>query len=231
MSVLAVVGGQYGSEGKGVIVSKLSGGVTCAIRTGGPNAGHSIKHEGRVWKMRSIPCSWINPTAKLVIGPGAVLNAELLTKEADELEAAGYSIRNRLTIDPRATLITHADEHFESLAHDDQGSLVRRIGSTGGGVGEARIRKIRRNEQDWESIGSLAEHGFLVHDTLALANMHALLGRVLLEGAQGYGLSLSLVRWPFVTAANCTAAQLLSDAGMGLVGKFQTMIVFRSHPI
>jgi adenylosuccinate synthase len=230
MSVLAVVGGQYGSEGKGVIVSKLSGGVTCAVRTGGPNAGHSIKHEGRIWKMRSIPCSWINPIAKLVIGPGAVLNAQLLVSEADELEAAGYSIRDRLIIDPRATLILGPDEEYER-ARPGRNAISASIGSTGEGVGEARVRKIRRNELDWEPAGSLSEHGFLVRDTLPLVNVNALVGRVLLEGTQGYGLSLSLGRWPFVTSANCTAAQLMSDAGIGMIGEFETMIVFRSFPI
>jgi adenylosuccinate synthase len=235
MSILAVVGGQYGSEGKGVIVSKLSADATCAVRTGGPNAGHSIIHEGRVWKMRSIPCSWINPTTRLVIGPGAVLNAELLIKEADEIEAAGYHIRDRLMIDPRATLILGIDEDNETSPHEDQGiatsSLTSRIGSTGEGVGEARIRKIRRNSDNWMPAEILIPNRFLVRDTLPIVNTHALLGQVLLEGTQGYGLSLSLGRWPYVTSANCTAAQLMSDAGLGLVGEFHTLIVFRSFPI
>lgn len=226
MSILSVVGGQYGSEGKGVIVAALSDGVTLAVRTGGPNAGHSLIHDGRVWKMRSIPCSWINPKAMLVIGPGAVLNVELLIHEVEEIEAAGYNIRDRLMVDPRATLTMHADEVTE------QGRLVNTIGSTGEGVGEARVRKVRRDPKNWITADQVfKEHGILVRDTLPVVNMHAIAGALLLEGTQGYGLSLSLGRWPYVTSANCTAAQLLSDAGVGLVGVFETMIVFRSYPI
>ena len=59
--VLAVIGAQYGSEGKGVIVHHLADRYDVHVRVGGPNAGHTIKHDGYVYKMRSIPCGWTNP--------------------------------------------------------------------------------------------------------------------------------------------------------------------------
>ena len=226
MAVLAVVGGQYGSEGKGVIVSHLSAGADCAVRTGGPNAGHSIKHEGRVWKMRSIPCSWINPRCALIIGPGAVLNPAVLIKEADALEEAGYSIRKRLLIDQRATIITADDVVAEAGAGLEEG-----IGSTLEGVGYARIRRIGRDPHDWVSAKRLEDHGFTVGDTLSAVNAVAVIGDLLLEGTQGYGLSLTTGDWPFVTSHNTTAAQLQADAGLGLMDTFETMIVYRSFPI
>ena len=68
--ILAVVGAQYGSEGKGVIVNYLANRYHVHVRTGGPNAGHSFIHKGRIWKMQVIPCGWTNPEAILVLGRG-----------------------------------------------------------------------------------------------------------------------------------------------------------------
>src|ERR1700690_1707188 len=136
MATIALVGGQYGSEGKGVIAAFLAPQTVMAIRTGGPNAGHSLKHEGQVWKMRSIPCAWINPETTLVIGAGAVINPHVLLAEIAAIEQAGYSIKDRLYVDRAATLITEIDEYAEE-------DIARQISSTREGVGQARIRKIQ----------------------------------------------------------------------------------------
>lgn len=226
MGTLALVGGQYGSEGKGVIAAALAQGATLAVRTGGPNAGHSINHERRIWKMRSIPCAWVNPTCTLVIGPGAIIDPEVLIREADELEAAGYKIRERLLIDPAATVIIPVDRIAE------EHTIVGPIGSTGEGVGAARIRKMARFYPDMPTTIK-ALPGFRVEPTIAATNYHAIAGHVLLEGTQGYGLSLHHGQWPYVTSANTTAAQLASDAGLGIIGNsgWGVLVVFRSFPI
>jgi len=236
MSTLALVGGQYGSEGKGVIAARLAHRSTLAVRTGGPNAGHSLNHEGRVWKMRSVPCAWVNPKCKLVIGPGAVIDPEVLAAEVEALEDAGYKIIKRLWIDENATIISQADRHRERGGRGWQAyghpPITERISSTGEGVGEARMRKIRRDDSEWAGAGDVLE-AFGVGNTLPLINTHALTGRVLLEGTQGYGLSLHHGAWPYVTSANCTAAQLASDAGLGIHPdiSFGALVVFRSFPI
>jgi len=228
MSTLALVGGQYGSEGKGVIAARLAHRSTLAVRTGGPNAGHSLNNEGRVWKMRSVPCAWVNPECKLVIGPGAVIDPEVLDREVTELEAAGFHIINRLYIDPAVTIINESDRTWEKDV------LASSISSTAEGVGGARMRKIRRHRDYWVTTGdTLIVAGYKVQPTIAMINTHALAGRVLLEGTQGYGLSLHHGQWPYVTSANCTAAQLASDAGLGIHPdtSFGALVVFRSYPI
>src|SRR5690606_3570968 len=86
--VLAVVGAQYGSEGKGVIVNHIANRYQVHVRVGGPNAGHSFVHKGRVWKMQVIPCGWTNPDAILVLGRGMLVNPETLALELRELGRA-----------------------------------------------------------------------------------------------------------------------------------------------
>lgn len=231
MGVLALVGGQYGSEGKGVIANHIADDVTVAVRVGGPNAGHSLQHEGRVWKMRSVPCAWTNPKALLVIGAGAVLDSLELVKEVDALEAAGYRIRERLMVDQAATIILPDDLHAERHATPGgPGALTDTIASTGEGVGAARIRRIKRQPEIWQSAEeALAPARISVVDTVPILNLLARSGVCLLEGTQGFGLSITYGHWPYVTSRDCTAAQLVADTGIG--APFESIVVFRSHPI
>lgn len=231
MGVLALVGGQYGSEGKGVIANHIANDTDVAVRVGGPNAGHSLIHEGRVWKMRSIPCAWTNPKALLVIGAGAVIDPELLIREVDDLEAAGYPIRDRLMVDQAATIILPDDLHAERTnTPGGPGALTETIASTGEGVGAARIRRIRRQPEIWRTAAeALTPARISVVDTIPLLNLLANTGMVVLEGTQGFGLSITFGQWPFVTSRDCTSTQLMADAGIG--GGHSSLIVFRSHPI
>jgi len=235
VSILTLTGGQYGSEGKGVIASKIAPSTDLAVRTGGPNAGHSLIHEGRVWKMRSIPCAWTNPRCLLVIGAGAVIDPELLIHEVRELEAAGYAVRNRLIVDRAATPILPIDRTAEGHNSEHPDLLRTRIGSTAEGVGAARLRRIWRDPNNWVSAEeALDGSGISVAETAPVVNMYTLGGRrVMLEGTQGFGLSLSFGHWPYVTSANCHAAQLVADAGIGLVVgvPIQNLTVFRAYPI
>ncbi|MGH4014819.1 MAG: adenylosuccinate synthetase [Pseudonocardiaceae bacterium] len=68
-----VVGGQFGSEGKGKIAAYLASEMTMAIRTGGPNAGHTIENGGKFCRVQSVPCAFINPSCTLALGAGAVI--------------------------------------------------------------------------------------------------------------------------------------------------------------
>lgn len=230
MPTLAIVGGQYGSEGKGVIAHSLATRTTAAVRTGGPNAGHSIIHEGRVWKMRSVPVAWTNPSTTLLIGPGAVVDPVTLIKEVEQIEAAGYQIKNRLRVDARATMIIGEDHEREGDTLEGGGLHLSRIGSTLEGVGAARIRRIARDDRRWvRPADLLPEVGIDVGDTLGVMSFHHLTGNLMLEGTQGFGLSLHHGTWPWVTSADCTVQQLANDAGVGIVN--EALVVFRSFPI
>ena len=76
--ITVLVGGQYGSEGKGAVVAHIANEYNVHVRVGSPNAGHTIYWRGEKHVMQSIPCGWINPNATIVIGRGALLNMKQL---------------------------------------------------------------------------------------------------------------------------------------------------------
>src|SRR5229473_6868128 len=104
-SVDIVIGLQAGSEGKGKVIQYLSDHYDFAIRVGGYQAGHTLYHNGRKHANRILPCSWVNPRCVLVIGAGAFISEEVLAGEIAEIEQSGMSVRQRLYIDPRATIV------------------------------------------------------------------------------------------------------------------------------
>ena len=72
MSVWVVVGGQYGSEGKGKITSYLAlqEDAAVVVRCGGPNAGHTVYHKGQRHVLRQVPAGYVNPRSRLLLAPG-----------------------------------------------------------------------------------------------------------------------------------------------------------------
>lgn len=240
--VVALVGAQAGSEGKGAVAAAIAGDYGVHIRTGGPNAGHTFYHEGRKWVARSIPCGWINPAAKIVIGPGAMIDVALLRKEAEEIEAAGYRIMDRLFVDENASLIDPIRHHtFEGGVSGDAHQL---IGSTGEGVGPARMARVARrtfpSDIPWAKLDLVGDrrdlfkwlHTHSGFDTVNLVNSWIDKGEnVLLEGTQGSTLSLTHGPWPYCTSTDTNAGQLAVDAGISpsLVG--MTILVVRTFPI
>ena len=76
-----LVGGQYGSEGKGAVAAHVANDYDVHVRVGSPNAGHTIYWNGEKHVMQSIPCGWINPKATIIIGRGALLNMKQFMKE------------------------------------------------------------------------------------------------------------------------------------------------------
>jgi adenylosuccinate synthase len=218
---LALVGGQYGSEGKGVIAAGLAHLFEAAVRTGGPNAGHSLYHRQQLYKMRQVPCAWVNDECRLFIGAGAVVNPVLLEEEARRVGRAVF-------IDPQAALVLPHHEHAEKHM-----GLREQIGSTTEGVGAARIEKIARDgvvvlarDYDWAS-------GMVVLENVAdeLYDLRKRAGYVMLEGTQGAGLSLHHGQYPFVTSAETNAAALAADAGIPPSDVEHTHLVVRTFPI
>lgn len=229
-SVDVLIGGQFGSEGKGVIAKHLAERYAVHVRVGGPNAGHTFSHEGKIWKMQTVPCGWTNPDAALVIGRGAVFSPDLLRKEMRALDRAGYKVSDRLFVDPGALVI---QEHHAKGEGGVAGEMHRLIGSTGEGVGLARADRLSRipGRARFAAEGEpwLRTH---LYDTVALLDNHTSAGSpVMLEGTQGFGLSLVHGFWPFVTSHDTTAAQLCADAGVGIPAVRDVIMVIRTHPI
>lgn len=224
MPVSVVVGGQYGSEGKGKVSEWLARerGATHAIRVGGPNSGHTvIDRAGKTWVFRQLPTAVVNPNVIAVIGAGSFLDLEVL---GEEIHAAKIE-PDRLIIHPRAVVIEVQDKISEASG------LTSRIGSTGSGTGAA-LR--RRNDRE-EGVRFAADIGELkpfVRDATRDITQACRRSRVVLEGTQGFGLSVLFgTKYPYVTSRDTTAAAFLSEAGISPLDVDELALVLRCHPI
>lgn len=226
---MAVVGAQYGSEGKGVVAHYLSKEYDIAVRTGGPNAGHSFVHEGKLYKMQSLPCGWVNPNCWLIIGRGALIAVDVLLKEIEEVSKV-TSLVGRLHIDAGAGII---DERHHQEEGGVNGDMHKRMGSTGEGVGAARRDRMMREPSKFRFARDIAELAPYIYDDTAEALYSGVSGgkSLLLEGTQGAGLSLIHGSWPHVTSNDTNAAQMAADAGIPPQWVDDTILVARTYPI
>jgi adenylosuccinate synthase len=217
-----IVGGQYGSEGKGHIASYLSREYGVLVRVGGPNAGHKVVLADGPYTHHQLPSGTLrNPGAKLIIAPGAVVNPELLLKEARECKV-NYQ---RLSIDPQTMVITDGDRKREA-------GLQQRISSTGQGVGFATARRILDRGKRVLLAKDIRELKPFIRDTWELLEQSYRLGeRVLVEGTQGAGLSLFHGYYPYVTSRDTNASGCLSEAGVSATRVRKTIMVCRTYPI
>jgi adenylosuccinate synthase len=217
-----IVGGQYGSEGKGHIASYLSREYAVLVRVGGPNAGHKVILESGPYVHHQLPSgTQRNPAAKLIIAPGAVVNPESLLKEIRECKVD----HDRLSIDPQTMIITARDCKAEA-------GLQKRISSTGQGVGVATARRILHRGKRLKLAKDVRELQPYIQDTWeVLERTYNTGGRVLVEGTQGTGLSLFHGFYPYVTSRDTTVSGCLSEAGISPSRVRKTIMVCRTYPI
>lgn len=232
--ILALVGAQFGSEGKGVVSYMMRDEFPIAVRTGGPNAGHSFVHEGQLYKMQSIPCTWPAKNVTLIIGAGALIDIDTLAKEASLVQEMNPTAT--IFVDYRAGVINKNHKEEEGGV---KGEIHKRIGSTGEGVGAARRDRICRDPEQFERvIDILADQKIDFPDNVrfgdTVLNLHMAIKDdipILLEGTQGFGLSVTYGEWPFVTSHDTNAAQMAADAGIPPHLITETMLVARTFPI
>ena len=217
-----IVGGQYGSEGKGHIASYLSREYTALVRVGGPNAGHKVFLKPGPYVHHQLPSGTLrNPAAKLIIAPGAVVNPESLLREIRECKVD----QERLSIDPQTMIITEKDCKSES-------GLQQRISSTGQGVGAATARRILDRGKRVRLAKDVRELKPFVRDSWELLEqIYKCGGRVLVEGTQGTGLSIFHGSYPYVTSRDTTISGCLSEAGIPPTRVRKTIMVCRTYPI
>lgn len=227
--------------GKGLVAAALANDFECHVRSGGANAGHTFYHDEQKFVARSVPIGWINPDAGLYIGPGAVIDPEVLVTELQAIGEAGYKVKDRLLVDRRAVMISRSQHLAEG---GTSGRAHAQIGSTGEGVGLARMSKLNRDaligtdtapyscirvDDDEDFFDSL---GIRIGDVADQLHRHLREGfKILLEGTQGCGLSLTLGDWPHVTSADTNAAQMASDAGISPTDVARSILVARTYPI
>jgi len=238
--VTVVVGGQFGSEGKGAVAGFLGRKMKrndLAIRVAGPNAGHTAYDAaGQEWKLRAVPVAAVtSEDCQLHIAAGSEVDLEVLWKELRSLDDAGHNASRRLTIHPSATLL-EPDRH---PSQELERGIVGQLGSTGKGIGAARADRIWRTastfeqavmhmgvegQRHWEPF--LGEPGTL--------DLHGV-SHAVIEGTQGYGLGLHTGYYPRVTSSDCRAVDFLAMAGISpwalQVDPIQVIVVARTYPI
>lgn len=220
LHVDALVGGQYGSEGKGNVVADLAPSYDLLVRSGGPNAGHTVHHDGRriVWKLLPSGALHMPPDGAVALGPATVIGLELLLHEIERLPDS-----MTVHVDPRCILLEDDDAQREQ-------SIGERIGSTSQGVGAAVQRKIARTgaylARDQRALAPYIEN---IDDVLLRAAGRG--DRVLLEGTQGSGLSLHHGPYPHVTSRDTNISGLASEIGVVPGAIARRFLVVRSHPI
>src|SRR5260370_29635320 len=140
---LAVLGAQWGDEGKGKIVDLLTAHFSIVARyQGGHNAGHTVYVNGAKFILRLIPSGILHPGITGVIGNGVVVDPKALFAEVDELAKNGIAVGNRIVISDKAHLILPYHRDLDLLSEARRGE--RKIGTTSRGIGPAYEDKIAR---------------------------------------------------------------------------------------
>jgi adenylosuccinate synthase len=198
-----VLGLQYGDEAKAKCTYSLleESDYTHVIRfNGGPNAGHTIYHDGKKIVTHQIPIGVFFDLPS-IIGPGSVIDLYKLECEAEEISKfLGKDIRHLIQIDYRAHIIT--DEH---KVLDLDGS---RIGSTKSGIAYAYSDKHKREGIRYEDLDIIP---FNKIDILRLFYGHTENFNIMFEGAQGFGLDIDFGDYPYVTSSHCGIAGVISS--------------------
>lgn len=239
--VVAVVDLQFGSTGKGLMAGYLSLNgyrgehFSAAVTNWGPNAGHTTVYpDGEKIIRTMVPNSLYRGTVRTgYIGPGSAINMAALIEEADHTARI-----NRKRFDQAIKIYVH--EHAAVVRPGDADAEKRhnRIGSTQKGTAEAWAAKMGRDPADQ----CLAKHHA---DTLSQASngvIEVIPHRIwldylsaehliLAEGCQGYSLGYSSGFWPYVTARECTVAQLLADCCLSPRDLVGVVGCARTYPI
>jgi len=226
MPISIVVGGQYGSEGKGKVSHALAKemGASVAVRIGGPNSGHTvITPSGTAIIFKHLPTAAILPDVTCVLAAGSYINPDILL---EEIKITGLC-ENRLIIDPNAAVITDVE-----LAEERESRLREQIGSTLSGTGAAVTKRTQRKG---ELRLAKDDKRLAPYIQPAVPFMRARLSkreRIIIEGTQGFGLSLlHSQHYPFTTSRDTTAAGFLSEAGLGPLDVDDVVMVLRAFPI
>ena len=215
-----VVGGFFGDEGKGKIISHLASidSPRIVVRGGaGPNAGHTIKHGGKTFKVRMLPSGFLNESSEIMIGPGVVVDPNVLLGEITEMQTGG-----RTYVDANCGIIEESHK-----VEDGAGRLKEKIGSTGSGTGPANAARAMRTLQMAKECDQIKKY---VTDVPARIDESLRKGQnVLVEGTQGTFLSLWHGTYPYVTSKDVTASGICADVGIGPTRVDEVMVVFKSY--
>lgn len=226
MSITIVVGGQYGGEGKGKVTYCIAKekNIKITVRIGGTNSGHTVvTNENKKFILRQLPTTSILPNSISILSAGSYIDLDILKKE---IELTGIS-EKQLLIDPNAMIITQEDK-----ANEENNNLRKTIGSTLSGTGESVIRRINRNKKTLLAKDIHDLKPYITDSKKFLYDQIQKKQKILIEGTQGYGLSLlHSPYYPFCTSRDTTAAGFLAETGLSPLDVEDIILTIRTFPI
>ncbi|GGX02636.1 hypothetical protein GCM10007242_04640 [Pigmentiphaga litoralis] len=224
-----IIGGQYGSEGKGNVVGYLAREYDVMVRVGGPNAGHTVASAAGNYTYHHLPSGSRDNDSRILLGPGMTIWLEGLLQEIKDCAVPP----ERLFIDPQAMIIEQADR-------DAEAAVVANIGSTGSGSGAAAARRITDRElsgvrlaRDVPDLSPYVgqEGNWRGSTSDRLEEAYRCGHSILLEGTQGSGLSIFHGKYPHVTSRDTNVAGCLAEAGISPSRVRKILMVIRPMPI
>jgi len=218
MPCTVIVGAFWGDEGKGKIISYLAlkDKLDFCVRTGSVNAAHTVWMEGNRYALHMVPAAFLNNECRLLIAAGANVHVKRFFEEVDLTEVKG-----RIGIDEKASII----EEKHSI-QDKTSAHLKGLGTTGWGVGPALEERARRTAKLAKDIPELQP--FLADVTTEINEGIDTGKQVLLEGTQGFMLSLFHGTYPYVTGRDTGAAAICSEAGIGPTRVDNVLIVYKA---
>jgi len=226
MSVSIVIGGQYGSEGKGKVAdfwaNKMQ--AVAVVRVGGPNSGHTVCNKnGDMLAITQLPTASIRNTAICILPAGACIDISTLQREIKTVNLSP----GMLKIDPNAVII-----HPDFRKTEKELCLQESIGSTLSGTGQAVASRVMRGSDVTQAKEIPCLAPFLCGTKHLMRRMLSAGGHIVIEGTQGYGLSnLHTHCYPYATSRDTTAAGFLSESGLSPFDVEHVVMVLRAFPI
>ncbi len=241
---VAVIGAQWGDEGKGKIVDYLATDAQIIVRfSGGANAGHTIVRGGEQFALHLVPSGVLYPDKRVVLGTGMVIDPEALFDELGMLAERGIDWEGRVMISDRAHLVL---PRYRALDKSLEAARKRPIGTTGRGIGVAYSMKSSR---DGVRLADLFDDRLLENledddrafiakwrdrlAPLAVDLTHYLSGHrntyCLFEGAQGALLDLDTGTYPYVSSGMSGAGGAATQGGIGPRRLDKVLGVFKAY--
>jgi len=153
MSVTAVIGSQWGDEGKGKAVDYLAGKMDYVARfNGGNNAGHTVINEFGTFKIHLVPSGIFAQNTTGLIGGGVVIDPQVLIDEIEMLNKAGVGVNGRLWLSPRSHIIMPYHKILDGLYEEAKGAGA--TGTTRRGIGPVFADKVSYNGIRWTDFAS-----------------------------------------------------------------------------
>ena len=218
MGCTVVVGAFWGDEGKGKIISYLAlkDKIDVCVLTGSVNAAHTVVSKDKKYALHMVPATFVYERSRLLIGAGVNVHVPQLLKEIEET-----GVKDRIGVDAQCSIIE--EKHS---AMDKSNAHLKGLGTTGWGVGPAQEERVRRTGKTARDIPELKPY---VTDVASEVNTAIDAGKqTLLEGTQGFMLSLFFGTYPYVTSRDTSASTVCAEAGVGPTKVDTVLLVCKS---